>query len=118
MNQIYHIENAINLKPQAPEALHRYFKLCLSYIDYISPATLHLETGRVMQLLCQHPMGLAREELLHLFYEDYAMSSFNKQESLKVRLEKIIQRSRTHFQKYNMTIYYCKLSRKYSLKLV
>ena len=73
------IETALKTKSSNPETIIRYFKLCLSYIEFISPAEINLETGRIMRLLCQYPQGLKRDELLALFYEDYLTGSYNKQ---------------------------------------
>lgn len=115
---LHSIENALQMKAISHDTVQRYFKLCLSYVEYISPSELNKETGRMMKLLCNHPNGLTREEMLMFFYEDYTISSLNKQNSLKLRLEKIIQRSRINYLKYNLTIYFSKDEKKYFLKLV
>lgn len=101
-----------------PDALQRYFKLCLSYVEFISPAEISLETGRIMLLLNQYPQGLTRSELLSMFYQDYSTASFTRQNSLKLCLEKIIQRARLIYAKYKLTIYFCKENKKYYLKAI
>ncbi|MES2614141.1 MAG: hypothetical protein V4591_01865 [Bdellovibrionota bacterium] len=118
MTHLPAIEHSLKIKPVSLDTVHRYFKLCLSYVEYVSPADIYLETGRLMRLLSQYPLGLTREELLRLFYDDYAMASFNKQSSLKICLEKIIQRARSNFEKYNLGVFYCKQNKKYYLNLI
>ncbi len=108
----------LKLNQNSTEKLHRYFKLCLSYVEFESPEDLNRETGRIIQLLTQHPDGLSREHLLNQFYENYDKASFNRQISLKACLEKIIQRSRSQFKKYNMTIAYCRTNKIYKLELI
>jgi hypothetical protein len=112
------IENALTIKPQTDEGLSRYFNLWLSYMEYISPKEINLETGRLIQLLCKNTEGLTREEILTSFYPNYQQSSFNRKLSLKVCLEKVIQRARGNFEKHRVTIYFCKSTKKYYAKLL
>ncbi len=118
MTQFPAIQHALNTQPTSIDSIHRYFKLCLSYVEYVSPSEISQETGRLMKLLSQFPQGLAREELLSKFYPDYLTASFSRQSSFKTCLEKIIQRSRMGFQKYKLTVYYNKEDKKYYLNLL
>lgn len=94
-------------------AAKRWIKLCLSYVEFVSPSEASLEPARLMKLLSEFPYGLSREEILANFYEQYQSSSSQRQDSLRVCLEKIVQRARITFSKYDLTIHYCKNSKKY-----
>ncbi len=91
----------------------RWIKLCLSYVEFVAPAEATREPARLMRLLSEYPLGLKREELLEHFYQSYQLCSLNRKESFRVCLEKIIQRARLIFSKYDLTIYYCKDTKKY-----
>ena len=112
------IEKTLRQKSIQSHSALSYFKLCLSYLEFIAPHEAALQTGKLIKLLTEYPEGLEREELLGLFYADYCCASFNRKASLKICLEKIIQRARLQFKEYNMTIFYCKKSQKYLLKLI
>lgn len=107
------LESALRSIPTSPHGFQRWVKFCLSYIEYTCPAKISLETGRMIKLLAEHPMGLKREELLEKFYENYANASMNRQESLRICLEKVIQRTRVSFSTYNLTITYCSDTKRY-----
>ncbi len=112
------IQSALSFPPTNLESQQRYLKLCLTCIEFISPTLLSLKTGALMKLLSEHPDGLTREELLSLFYEEYSSSSFNRQYSLKICLEKIIQRARSDFQAFGLNVTYKKDKKKYFLQVV
>lgn len=117
--QIVKPKTSIDLKQIATtQFASRYSKLCLSYLEFLSPTRLQLETGRLVQVLSQHPFGLPRDDLLQLFYEDYARSSREKRACLKSRLEKTIQRCRIQFDKYGITVTYCRKTKKYLMQLL
>lgn len=107
------VESSLNSVPTAPTGFQRWVKFCLSYVEYIAPSEISLETGRIMKLLSNYPLGLRRDEILELFYENYANFSSNRQASLRICLEKVIQRARVIFSKYNLTIAYCPDTKKY-----
>jgi hypothetical protein len=94
-------------------ATRRWIKLCLSYVEFVSPSEASREPARLMRLLSEYPCGLKREEILTNFYEQYQFSSVQRQESFRICLEKIVQRARTTFLKYDLTIYYCKETKRY-----
>lgn len=94
-------------------AASRWIKLCLSYVEFISPSEATREPARLMKLLSDYPLGLKRDELLANFYQSYESCSINRKESLRICLEKIIQRARLIFAKYDLTIHYCKDTKKY-----
>ncbi|BBH54437.1 hypothetical protein [Fluviispira sanaruensis] len=104
---------ALNEVASSPYVAKRWVKLCLSYVEFVSPVESAKEPGRLMILLSQFPYGLSRNDLLAAFYEGYANSSPQRKESLRVCLEKIIQRARIIFFKYDLTIIYCKINKKY-----
>ncbi|WP_186648565.1 hypothetical protein [Fluviispira vulneris] len=104
---------ALNEVASSPYVAKRWVKLCLSYVEFVSPVESAKEPGRLMILLSQFPYGLTRNELLAAFYEGYSISSSQRKESLRVCLEKIIQRARIIFFKYDLTIIYCKINKKY-----
>lgn len=107
------IQSALSKAPSNPYLFQKWVKFCLAYIEYVCPSEMELETGRLIKLLAAHPMGLSRNELLENFYEKYLKVSANQKESLKICLEKVIQRARIAFKKYNLTISYCASSKKY-----
>lgn len=94
-------------------AARRWIKLCLSYVEFVSPSEASREPARLMRLLSEYPCGLKREEMLINFYEQYRSSSVQRQESFRICLEKIVQRARTTFSKYDLTIHYCKDTKRY-----
>jgi hypothetical protein len=112
------IEKVLKRKSLSPVAKTRSLNLFLSYLEFIAPNEINLETGRMIKLLSKHACGLTRDELLLNFYPDYEKASFNKKHSLKVCLEKIIQRSRVQFKKHNLTIFYSKENQRYLVKLI
>ncbi len=118
MNILPAVQSSLTVPPASPDVLQRYLKLCLSYVEYVSPVEMGLETGRLVKLLCQHPFGLTRNELLRQFYPDYPTSSFNRQASLRICLEKVIQRARLCFEKYSLTIKFSKENKHYLLVMV
>lgn len=119
MQTVFHfsktVESTLNSAPTSPHGFQRWVKFCLSYVEYIAPSEVSLETGRIVKLLSEYPLGLRRDEILEKFYANYPGASMNQQESLRVCLEKVIQRSRVIFRKYNLTITYCMQTKKYFL---
>ena len=107
------IEMALKEVTFSTYASQRWMKLCLSYVEFVSPSEAMREPARLMRLLSDYPTGLKREEMLTNFYEGYAISSINRKESLRICLEKIVQRARVTFIKYDLTIHYCKETKKY-----
>jgi hypothetical protein len=99
-------------------ATKRWIKLCLSYFEFISPSERSREPARLMNLLSEHSDGLTRVEMLALFYETYLEASLQRQESYRVCLEKIIQRARAMFSKYDLTIFYCKQTKRYFIQVL
>lgn len=94
-------------------AAKRWIKLCLSYVEFVSPSEASREPARLMRLLSEYPYGLKREEMLIHFYEKYLSASIHRQESFRICLEKIVQRARITFSKYDLTIHYCKDTKRY-----
>jgi hypothetical protein len=94
-------------------ATKRWIKLCLSYVEFVSPSESSREPARLMRLLSDYPCGLKREEMLANFYDQYPSASVQRQESFRICLEKIVQRARTTFSKYDLTIHYCKDAKRY-----
>lgn len=94
-------------------ATKRWIKLCLSYVEFVSPSEASREPARLMRLLSEYPCGLKREEILTQFYAPYKSASINRQESFRICLEKIVQRARSTFSKYDLTIHYCKDTKRY-----
>ncbi|KAB8037144.1 hypothetical protein GCL60_15050 [Silvanigrella paludirubra] len=107
------LEMALKEVAQSAYASKRWIKLCLSYVEFVSPSESSREPARLMRLLSEYPTGLTREEMLSYFYENYLTSSLNRKESLRICLEKIVQRARITFIKYDLTIHYCKNSKRY-----
>ncbi|KAB8028437.1 hypothetical protein [Fluviispira multicolorata] len=104
---------ALNEVASSPYVARRWVKLCLSYVEFVSPIESSKEPGRLMVVLSNHPYGLSRDNLLAEFYEGYENASSKRQDSLRVCLEKVIQRARSIFIKYDLTILYCKINKKY-----
>lgn len=73
------------------------------------------KTGQIIKLLSSHQSGLSREEIHLYFYEKLHSASITRRESLRMSVEKIIQRSRAKFKPYNLTIVYNKNTKKYYL---
>ena len=94
-------------------AAKRWIKLCLSYVEFVSPSEASREPARLMRLLSEYPLGMKREEMLANFYEQYLSASVQRQESFRICLEKIVQRARITFSKYDLTIHYCKETKRY-----
>lgn len=116
-NYFSKMQNSLELALQEVAYSHsaaiRWTKLCLSYVEFVSPTEASREPARLMRLLAEYPLGLKREELLENFYNTYNECSINRKESLRICLEKIIQRARTIFSKYDLTIQYSKDTKKY-----
>ncbi|APJ04860.1 hypothetical protein [Silvanigrella aquatica] len=107
------LEMALRDVTLSSNATKRWIKLCLSYAEFVAPSESLREPARLMRLLSEHTSGLRRGEILSLFYDQYKNSSVQRQESFRICLEKIVQRARTTFSKYDLTIYYCKDIKKY-----
>ncbi|WGL61198.1 hypothetical protein QEJ31_06255 [Pigmentibacter sp. JX0631] len=116
-NYFSKMQNSLELALQEVAYSHsaavRWTKLCLSYVEFVAPTEASREPARLMRLLAEYPLGLKREELLESFYLSYNECSTNRKESLRICLEKIIQRARTIFSKYDLTIQYSKDTKKY-----
>ncbi len=107
------LEMALREVTLSTSAAKRWIKLCLSYVEFVSPSEASREPARLMRLLSEYPCGLRREEMLINFYEQYCSASVQRQESFRICLEKIVQRARTTFSKYDLTIQYCKDTKRY-----
>ena len=97
------------------------FYLCKLYIDFLQhaePKKINLSTGRLIQILCQHELGLNRDELLISYYDSYSFASPFRRESFKKSLEKTIQRSRTIFRNYHLDVVFDKVSKRYKLQII
>ncbi len=110
------LELALNEVTYSMSATHRWIKLCITYVDFVSPGELLREPGRLMRLLSEHPSGLKRDEMLSKFYEQYEEASLLRKESFRICLEKIVQRARVIFSKYDLTIQYCKETKRYLIQ--
>lgn len=107
------LEMALKEVTMSSYASCRWIRLCLSYVEFVSPSEASREPARLMKLLSEYPLGLKRDEMLANFYENYLNSSINRKESLRICLEKIVQRARVTFMKYDLTIHYCKDTKRY-----
>lgn len=114
-----HIPTPFSLAPHTftadPQEHPRWATLRLSYIEFTSPQLIALETGKLIRLLSNYQCGLKKVEILKVFYEGYSSSSSARQASLRTCLEKLIQRARVCFAKYQITIEYNKDTKKYFL---
>jgi hypothetical protein len=110
------LELALNEVTYSMSATHRWIKLCITYVDFVSPGELLREPGRLMRLLSEYPSGLKRDEMLSKFYEQYEEASLLRKESFRICLEKIVQRARVIFSKYDLTIQYCKETKRYLIQ--
>lgn len=84
-------------------------------LEKLVPKKFERKTGQIIKLLANHHSGLSREEIHIFFYEKLHTASWTRRESLKMSVEKIIQRSRIKFQPYNLTIIYDKKTKRYYL---
>jgi hypothetical protein len=109
------LSKSLSARLATPAALVRWFKLNISYIEFVAPQELENETGRLILLLAEYPLGLGREALLERFYPNYARASADLQESYRIRLEKLIQRSRSTFKPYQLSVQFCRQSKCYAL---
>lgn len=87
----------------------------LKKIEALYPHELNLATGRLLTILAQCPDGFEKNQLLKLYYPDFGEASFQRQLSLEVCLNKIIQRARARYQLFGVDIHFCKRSRRWRI---
>jgi len=92
-------------------------KLVTYQAEKKSPQKFVQKTGRVVKLLAKHNAGLTKDEIHVHFYERFHSASFRQRESLRMSVEKVIQRSRVKFKENNLTILYDKSTKKYQLAM-
>lgn len=75
------------------------------------------QSQKLVSILEQSDQGLNIHEILENYYLGFHSGSYQMQYSLRKRMEKIIQRSRTRLSqsKAPMTIFYDKMTNKYKI---
>ena len=85
------------------------------YAEIQAPRKFKSKKGQILKLLSQSQSGLSRQELLFFFCQNFDSASFTLRESVRMRVEKLIQRSRHTFDEFNLTIVYDRTTKKYVL---
>lgn len=85
--------------------------------EQFDPRKFKFKTGQLIKLLLENPGGLSKIELSFFFCQNFDSASFTRRESLRMSIEKLIQRARVRFNKFHLTINYNKNTKKYSLSV-
>lgn len=88
----------------------------VQYVERLTPGKFKFKTGQIVKLLSKNHNGLSRKELLLFFCQNFDSASLLKRESLKMSVEKIIQRARLSFKENHLTIIFNKKTKKYVLQ--
>jgi len=86
------------------------------YAERITPRKFRFKTGQLVKLLAKNPNGLSRKELILFFCKNFESASMVKRESVKMSVEKIIQRARETFKENRLTIIFDKTDKRYVLR--
>ncbi|MBX9702960.1 MAG: hypothetical protein K2X39_02280 [Silvanigrellaceae bacterium] len=104
---------ALTKANHSPLLMQKLVNFYLTYLELIEPSQALRESSRLLKTLNCFPCGVKKSDLLVEFYEGYMAASPARRESLRICLEKLIQRTRKHYQSYGLNIFYCKNSQLY-----
>ena len=85
-------------------------------VEKLTPRKFKFKTGQVVKLLSNSHNGLSKQDLLVFFCENFDSASLLRRESLKMSVEKIIQRARLSFKDHHLSIVFDKKTKRYLLK--